>query len=67
MIKLHDTTVTLMTKMYDPEEFQKVMEHIVLFLLTEPPEGHAFMVLEFDDTHIAEPEIDGPTENYIWN
>ncbi len=53
--------------MYDPEEFQRVMETIVLFFLTEEQEGHAFMVLDFNDTHILDADIPGPTEKYIWN
>ena len=53
--------------MYDPEEFQRVMEHIVLFYLTEEQQGHAFMVLDFNDTQIMDTEIPGPTEKYIWN
>ena len=67
MIDLHPLTKNMLIRMYDPEEFQRVMEHIVLFYLTEEQQGHAFMVLDFNDTHIMDTEIPGPTEKYIWN
>ncbi len=67
MIDLHPLTKNMLIRMYDPEEFQRVMETIVLFFLTEEQHGHAFMVLDFNGTSILDTEIPGPTEKYIWN
>ena len=73
MIDLHPLTKNMLIRMYDPEELQRVMETIVLFFankryyLEEEQQGHAFMVLDFNDTHIMDTEIPGPTEKYIWN
>jgi hypothetical protein len=67
LMKIHSTTIDLLIRMYDPEEFQAVMETLALALLTEEQEGHAFMVLDFDDDYIADPQILGPTENYRLN
>ena len=66
--QLHGSTLQLLITMYNPQEFQEVMEDVVLFILQHSEDKrYPFMVLQFGDNPLGEIPIDDPPESYIWN
>jgi hypothetical protein len=68
MRQLHGTTLQLLITMYDPLQFQDVMERIVLEMLEHAEDNrYPFMTLQFGDDPVGEVYYDGPPRTYIWN
>ena len=68
MRKLHGTTIDLLIRMYDPPQFQDVMERIVLEMLEHAEDNtYPFMTLQFGDDPVGEVNYNGPPETYRWN
>ncbi len=67
MIALHEATLGLLTRMYDPPEFHRVLEHIEEFYLSYEGRGYPFLVLQFGSKPLGEIPVDDPPESYIWN
>ena len=68
MRQLHGSTLQLLITMYEPQQFQEVMEHIVLFILQNATDKrYPFMTLQFGDKPLGEIYIDDPPENYRLN
>ena len=68
MRQLHGSTLQLLITMYEPQQFQEVMEHIVLFILqNSEDERFPFMTLQFGDKPLGDIPIDDPPANYRLN
>ncbi len=67
-MNVHTDTRRLLMAMYDPKELQRVMEQIVLEILTEKNRNrYPFMALQFGKDPLGDVRIGHPPDTYRWN